>query len=58
MNGRVTRNRLLFWAFCEALRSGYGLRPIVEAALQCGQTRGRPPEAFPVGERLGLEQNV
>jgi len=32
------RNRLLFWAFCEALRSGYDLRPIVEAGLRCGQT--------------------
>ena len=32
------RNRLLFWALCEALRSGYDLRPIVEAGLQCGQT--------------------
>ena len=32
------RNRLLFWALCEALRSGYDLRPIVQAGLQCGQT--------------------
>lgn len=28
------RNNLLFWAFCEALRSGYDLRPIAEAALR------------------------
>jgi hypothetical protein len=32
------RNRLLFWAFCEALRSGYDLRPIAEAGLRGGQT--------------------
>lgn len=31
------RNRLLFWALCEALRSGYGdLRPIANAGLECG----------------------
>jgi hypothetical protein len=28
------RNNLLFWAFCEALRCGYDLRPIAEAALR------------------------
>jgi hypothetical protein len=32
------RNRLLFWAFCEALRSGYDLRPIAEAGVRGGQT--------------------
>jgi hypothetical protein len=32
------RNRLLFWAFCEAMRSGYDPRPIAEAGLRCGQT--------------------
>lgn len=31
------RNRLLFWALCEALRSGYGdMRPIADAGLQSG----------------------
>jgi hypothetical protein len=28
------RNNLLFWAFCEALRCGYDLLPIAEAALR------------------------
>jgi hypothetical protein len=28
------RNNLLFWAFCEALRCGYDLRPIADAALR------------------------
>jgi hypothetical protein len=28
------RNNLLFWAFCEALRCGYDLRLIAEAALR------------------------
>jgi hypothetical protein len=28
------RNNLLFWALCEALRCGYDLRPIAEAALR------------------------
>ena len=32
------RNKLLFWAFCEALRSGYDLRPIAEAGVRGGQT--------------------
>jgi Bifunctional DNA primase/polymerase, N-terminal len=32
------RNNMLFWALCEALRSGYDLRPIVQAGLRCGQT--------------------
>jgi hypothetical protein len=32
------RNRLLFWAFCEALRSGYDLRLIAEAGVRGGQT--------------------
>jgi hypothetical protein len=32
------RNRLLFWAFCEALRSGYDVRPIAEAGVRGGQT--------------------
>jgi hypothetical protein len=34
-----TRNNMLYWAMCEALRSGYDdLRPIAEAGLRCGQT--------------------
>jgi len=28
------RNNLLFWAFCEAIRCGYDLRPIADAALR------------------------
>jgi len=28
------RNNLLFWAFCEAARCGYDLRPIADAALR------------------------
>jgi Bifunctional DNA primase/polymerase, N-terminal len=32
------RNRLLFWAFCEAMRSGYDPRRIADAGLRCGQT--------------------
>jgi hypothetical protein len=32
------RNNMLFWAFCEATRCGYDLRPIAEAGLRAGQT--------------------
>jgi hypothetical protein len=35
------RNNMLFWAFCEAARCGYDLRPIADAGLSAGFDRPR-----------------